>query len=389
MRNLLKIDIDKNRIFGLDLLRAFAILGVVAQHGNELLPLKISNFLTKLLFFDWVGIFFVLSGFLVGGIFIRAIEQMGLNKKVLMIFWIRRWLRTLPAYFFVFLILLIIQIVLHPAFSMISVWKYLFFLQNLNNPIPQFFIESWSLCVEEWFYLAVPVFVGLFMVKRKITLRQSLLLVAVLIITCSTGIRLHRYFEYYPNGTFDTYIFQLRLQVLTRLDGIMYGVLAALWHHYHHNSFVKYKNGLAVLSLVIWCIVGYLRRFYPENVGVYMSSIYWWVFDFSVWCISTVCVLPFLTKWKTANGFLYQCITRASILSYSMYLLNATLIQGVIINTLIPWNSYFENVHIITGVKYLLYWLLVFCLSIVMYKYIELPLIKLRNHRTLNFFSNN
>ena len=63
-----------SRIFGLDLLRAIAILFVVIGHSSILAPEHIKPII-RLITLDGVAIFFVLSGFLIGGILIRQIEK--------------------------------------------------------------------------------------------------------------------------------------------------------------------------------------------------------------------------------------------------------------------------------------------------------------------------
>jgi peptidoglycan/LPS O-acetylase OafA/YrhL len=84
------------RVFGLDLLRAAAILFVVIDHGNLLLP-DLPRKIADLFVFDGVAIFFVLSGYLIGGILLDKLES-GFNQHSLLDFWIRRWFRTLPNY---------------------------------------------------------------------------------------------------------------------------------------------------------------------------------------------------------------------------------------------------------------------------------------------------
>lgn len=384
MKNILKIEIDTNRTFGLDVLRAFAILGVVAMHGNELLPARINNLLTKFMFFDWVGMFFVLSGFLVGGILIRDIEQKGLSKATILNFWKRRWFRTLPAYFFVLALLIIIHIVYNPTFSIKSVWQYPFFLQNFASPIPMFFVESWSLCVEEWFYLIIPLFIVILLKTGKITLKQAIIIISGFIIVFCTAMRFYKFSIFSPNSELEIYFLNVRLQVITRIDGIMFGVLGAFCNYYYKPIFVKHKKILIFISLILWLYTGYSRRFYPENVEIYVGSIYWWVVDFTIVSIATLFLLPYLSEWKIAKGFFYRFITKISLISYSMYLLNATLIKGFILETFIPWNNYTHNTQLIIASKYILYWILVVIMSILLYKYFELPAMKLRDNKTLN-----
>jgi len=116
--NLFKINIAYHqRVFGLDVMRSIAILIVVFGHSFLLLEpwhgevLPIANISVGLLMntlingFDGVDLFFVLSGFLIGSIFIRIVEKSdGLQPKIILDFWKRRWIRTIPAYLVVLIL---------------------------------------------------------------------------------------------------------------------------------------------------------------------------------------------------------------------------------------------------------------------------------------------
>jgi peptidoglycan/LPS O-acetylase OafA/YrhL len=149
----------KSRIFGLDILRACAIMFVVVGHGKYLYPSTTPKIISKtisLIFgYDGVSIFFVLSGFLIGGILIKTLEKKRGEKKVLLNFWIRRWLRTLPPYFLILIILLILNLLFTEGFHFSKRFPLNFFTftQNLFYRHPNFFPEAWSLSIEEWFYL--------------------------------------------------------------------------------------------------------------------------------------------------------------------------------------------------------------------------------------------
>src|SRR5205085_5698906 len=104
------------RIYGLDILRAVAILLVIYAHwivhvGSEIFNLG-----------DGVAIFFVLSGFLIGKILFSIINKRFAFRDLIN-FWIRRWFRTLPAYFFVVGLVMIFTHELHLS--------YFIFAQNL------------------------------------------------------------------------------------------------------------------------------------------------------------------------------------------------------------------------------------------------------------------
>src|SRR5690606_23169927 len=100
-------------------------------------------------------------------------------------FWKRRWFRTLPNYF---LVLLVSLFVYRNTLSGIPVHHYFFFLQNFTSEIPRFFVESWSLSIEEWFYLLLPF---PFLLLHKTKNKRGLLL--FLLIAIITGISLLRY----------------------------------------------------------------------------------------------------------------------------------------------------------------------------------------------------
>ena len=98
-----------NRIYGLDILRAFAILFVLYSHAFFLIMDHVNERVYNLLSLDGVTLFFVLSGFLIGGILIRTIENKGFGFKELLNFWTRRWFRTLPNYFLMLMVSLCLK----------------------------------------------------------------------------------------------------------------------------------------------------------------------------------------------------------------------------------------------------------------------------------------
>jgi len=132
------VDMHTKRNFGLDLLRAIAITGVFFGHAiSALEPLGIG-----------VRLFFVLSGFLIGRIYFRSHVAGNFHLGD---FWISRWWRTLPPYFAALGVFLIFE---HWVPSNPLAWYYAFFLQTFLGM--KGFGPSWSLCVEEHFYLVMP-----------------------------------------------------------------------------------------------------------------------------------------------------------------------------------------------------------------------------------------
>ena len=144
------------RNFGLDLARALAITMVFLSHGVTTL--------------DTLGVgvdlFFLLSGFLIGRIYLRAQEDAHepSGTFTLWSFWSARWFRTLPPYLAALALFALAERRFHnnPIHP-----YYLLFLQNYLGVTG--FGPSWSLCVEEHFYLALPLlgFLALRVVGRR------------------------------------------------------------------------------------------------------------------------------------------------------------------------------------------------------------------------------
>lgn len=144
----------------MDFLRSVAILTVVLAHS--ILSFGAPAVLAPLQFGGTgVDLFFVLSGWLLGGqLFKEANAVHGVDVRR---FWVRRWMRTLPAYYAVLIVTVLQRYLTKDDVGF--PWEYFVFLQNYHHPM-EFFSISWSLCVEEQFYLliaplvAVSVFVG-------------------------------------------------------------------------------------------------------------------------------------------------------------------------------------------------------------------------------------
>ena len=173
----------QNRIFGLDLYRSLAIILVVAGHGQSIMPFFQ---LIRAGGFYGVELFYVLSGFLIGSILIKLFsDSNSYDLKCVTTFWIRRWFRTIPNY----LLFLTLNIVVWG--STVFVLPYFFFLQNFAWPCPSFMGESWSLAVEEWFYISIPLWFYVIgrALRGKIAHKNMLLSAVVLYILVITILR--------------------------------------------------------------------------------------------------------------------------------------------------------------------------------------------------------
>ena len=372
MKNIFKLNIKGDRIYGLDILRCVAILFVVFEHGNFLLPEKTASFMNYLVM-DGVSIFFVLSGFLIGGILIKQFEKKDISFKVLLNFWKRRWFRTLPNYFLILSVLVVLYYLFINNFTLRGVNRYFFFSQNLYSPQPAwFFPESWSLSVEEWFYLLIPILILLLSFTFKLSKNKAIVTTAILLIIAVTAFRFYRFLNV---SVLDVYDWDLifRKQVVTRLDSLMFGVIGAYICYYYNTYWLKYKNILFITGIFLLLIT---QCFSFANFG----SMYYCVFSFSLNGIGVLLLLPYLNDIKHGNGRVYKWVTSVSLMSYSMYLINLSIVRQWLIDTIHISKS---SIHplLVVALKYGLYWCFTIVLSLLIYKYFEVPTTKLRDKK--------
>lgn len=373
MRGLFKIEFDARRVYGLDILRAIAIITVMISHGDKLLPYTIAHF-NDLAMPDGVFLFFVLSGFLIGGILIKVLERDGASLRTIKNFWIRRWFRTLPNYLLILTLLVLLRNIFNGGLHGVDVARYFFFVQNLHYPHPLFFSEAWTLSIEEWFYLTVPVLIFALVGIGRLSPKRAIPVAAIAVIAFSILFRLHRY-DVQPAHTINDWDLYFRKEVVTRLDSLMFGVIGAWLAYYHKALWLKYRGRLFVIGLCglvaeqfvsAYIVSG--THFSKPAVNLYLS-----VFSFEVVAASALLLLPLLSEMRTGQGRLYTGLTYISIISYSMYLTHVSLIQGFAY-TLTPFHIPYVTVLI----RYVLYWGLTIGASILLYKNFEKPTTNLR-----------
>ncbi len=357
--------IDTKRNFGLDVMRSCAILLVLLQHGqffiakseNQLFYVQLFNLI------DGVSIFFVLSGFLIGRILVKEFIYKEITFQSILNFWLRRWLRTIPSYYLVLTIVLILTVIINKQDTLLVHFQYYFFLQNITFEISKFYPEAWSLSIEEWFYFTFPIVGILFSLLLKLNKKNRLLFVILLFLIVPFLFRLGLW---QGNSSID-----VRKIVIYRLDAIVYGVLMAfIISHTNFNS-KKWRFLLLFLGLFLLGIFA----LNPFNWKSFFSPI-----NFVVESISICLFIPFLMnfrelKWEIINRVVRFISTR----SYALYLVNLSLIQGFILNQLKFKFQFFSQSEIAI---YLLFWVLCFLFADFIYRYFEKPILNWRDSIT-------
>jgi len=359
-----------NRIFGLDLLRAFAVLFVVYGHGYNMLSEVIPKYPYLILFFDGVTMFFVLSGFLIGRILLRTVAKDDFSGQTLTQFWIRRWFRTLPNYFLVLTVLVVVFYVNDWPLPE-GLIKYFFFAQSIAAPHPDFFPEAWSLAVEEWFYLVIPIPLYLSTKLRNIDKRRLMLLWIAATVLLVTAFRIYRAYRF-NYSTVRELDLEVTQQVLPRFDSLMFGVLGAYVSLYHPHRW----HGLARVALVAGiCLLLFDKVFFAVTRSLFYAK----YFTLTLSAVGTLLLLPTLSSWQRTTGWFVSAVTFVSLTSYSMYLLNFTPVSGIILPAAM---SSLSRICLSCSqnewLQYTAYWIITVSASYLLYRYFERPMTALR-----------
>ena len=347
------------RVFGLDLMRAVAILLVVYSHADDLLyrffavDTGVSNV-------DGVDMFFVLSGYLIGGILLRTALVTTVPWYLrLADFWQRRWLRTLPNYYlFLVINITMVHFALAPGLININTLAYFVFLQNFMIPLDLLFFESWSLAVEEWFYLIFPLLLILVLYRLR-NVKLAFLTAALVMIVFSTMLRFPALHAVDSSFKWDLLI---RKIVVLRLDTIGFGVLAAWVHFYFPQRWERYRFPLFVLGVAVFSIA---VRWRSGDHLWYMSACYYSfaAFAMTLW-------LPALSLWKSTGNW-GRVIAFLSKISYALYLVHLPM-RNLIVDLLVD-RTLVQTIGI-----YVLYWALCIALSALVHRFWERPFMELR-----------
>ena len=154
----------------LDGLRAASILLVITAHATDPLFSPLHGAVG-------VTIFFVISGYLITTLLLREEEQRG--RARIKAFYIRRAFRILPLYYVTLLAYIVLIGILHLQAGASSLWHSLPWYATYQNDLaPQgagIFGQTWSLAIEEKYYLLWPlVFVVPLLRRHRLTLAVGL-----------------------------------------------------------------------------------------------------------------------------------------------------------------------------------------------------------------------
>jgi peptidoglycan/LPS O-acetylase OafA/YrhL len=290
------------RIENLDLFRFIAIVSVIYLHvGHRFLAPYFPD--RKMITIGKYGVemFFVLSGFLIANLYYKNAV-----KKNLVKFWLQRFFRTYPPY--------LIALIISYAAVLISKKQsfdigYIFFIQNFYSKIP-FFLVSWSLCVEEHFYLLFPV---LLLITQKIIRKvNAVLFFWILLYLLPIFIRYK--FGNIQNDSFGYY----STATIFKFDGIVLGCIIA----YVINNFTFNLKSNYLISFLLFITFICLAYWQTSTPSLLKYSL-----GYSLLVINAGLLLCSFYYSKTFFISKLPVVRNIALMAYSLYLTHTLVIN--------------------------------------------------------------
>lgn len=353
-----------NRNMALDIIRFVAILLVLGRHTYHLLQDASSDNVIFSFFFAWkkigwigVEMFFVMSGYLVGTLIFNEIKKTG--KFDIKRFLIRRGFKIYPSYYLFFAFTLIYYKIKSIEIVTAKVFAEMFFYQNYMKG---FWNHTWSLAVEEHFYIIISILLFLGVFIKKIDLFPRL---AILVIILVFVMRCVKYNFFAFEESEDSFLTHFRI------DSLLIGSLIA-YCKYRTNSFLINSSFSLTLSSVIIFLAFLWPFFYEQHI--------WQTFVFGYPLLNLGFSLALILVLERVNlvnnkSNLLQLMAYIGRGSYNIYIWHMFVALPILtfINRLFPLPYY---------ISIIFYMVLSVLVGLVLTKYVEEPILKLRNKLT-------
>jgi peptidoglycan/LPS O-acetylase OafA/YrhL len=356
---------SQKRIPQLDLLRAVAILLVIGNHMT-VCPPETNLYLNKFTNFwnqgGWVGVdlFFVLSGFLISGLLFREYQKSGdLDIKR---FLIRRGFKIYPAFWVLIAATCLAAAFYNVGFYRLGLLGELFFVQNY---VASLWEHTWTLAVEEHFYIGLSVlFLILLKYKKAVTenpfaaIPKIFVFLAVFCFAMRLLTELCQPFQYGRNVE-PTHL---------RIDSLFFGVLISYLWHFRKLAENDFINRHKILIGIIGVFLFLPAFLFDLNLNPWIA-----VAGFVMFYVGAGFLLIFALKTDFSKIPLAKLIAYIGTYSYSIYLWN------------VPAQHWFSKAVIkLTGNEnwffyFFIYFFSTLLIGIGMAKLIEYPVLKIRD----------
>ncbi len=301
-----------------------------------------------------VELFFALSGFLVGKIYIEIFEKYkSFGFSHLLYFWKMRWYRTLPNYYLILILLIFVGIINHKINPLITFIRYATFTQNMFTVNHEFFKHSWSLSIEEWSYILFPAVVFLIfkLISYRIEKKYIILFTITLFLLTANAIRWYVIIN--SNSAME-----IQKITIYRLDAIIVGIFFA-YLAYYKVEFLKLHKFIFLIFGVIF-IIG-LLLVHVLLILVHNPNKWGYLIEYTFLPIAFTFLLPFFSEFTIVSDNMFtRLITLISKISYSTYLIhfNVLIFLGSLFNFTSLWvaiSYFFSETLIILLLSYILY----------------------------------
>lgn len=306
---------------------------------------------------DWLAVpaFFVLSGYLIGGILYRTRNRQGFFR----VFYGRRALRVLPVYYITILVVAFVDLA-HGIHLDYRYWVHFIYIQNFmpgycnTDPAPNNqIVHLWSLAVEEQFYITWPIVVW-FAKDRKTLLKIVVAICAGcwLLRVISPLVHLSVTRIYYATPTrIDTILFGVglalvadhslykRLQPLAKyvaLAGMALWLISSATHPNTPNTYLRVTVEYTIANVTVLAIIvaaleegSGLARFLSARwacwLGQMSYGLYVFHYTFYMWFLYTV--QPTLRRYMPAPAAFLVMLTAALALTIALGMLSLRFIE--------------------------------------------------------------
>lgn len=291
--------LPRQRIEGLDGLRAIAVTIVVLLHGG-VLP------------WGWVGVdlFFCLSGFLITGILLDSKDGMASTRHILVAFYIRRSLRIFPL---ALLAVLVMAIATGAGWSAAWYATYVVNWFPYHLPAPRDLAHYWSLAVEEQYYLLWPLLV--LRLSPRSVMRAAFLLVAGGIVTRAALVHF--------DPPFATTYF-LHSATIIRADGLLIGSILAVMLRMARTDTLKdyawHAGRLMVYSMLVAATFEWLLGVNPGGHAVEVA----FALSQTALALGFGCLL-FLVAFHPPRWIRNRWLVGIGTISYGIYVIHGCL----------------------------------------------------------------
>ena len=252
---------QRPRVAFFDILRGVAVIFVLGRHMAAPAA-DVSEALKRgadlWIQIGWIGVdlFFVLSGFLVSGLLFTEYQRYGSVDVVR--FLVRRGFKIYPGFYFMILVTVLV-LVIGRAFNTAMTAKLVAEVLYLQSYVPGIWNHTWSLAIEEHFYvlLAVGVYVAVAQGRRGSERDPFGRLVRVapfIVLAVTAGRMLTPYLSLYVFGTLPNPT-HLRLETHARIDTLIVGVILSYLYHFQRAVLIatvrRHRIVLTIVSMML------------------------------------------------------------------------------------------------------------------------------------------